>query len=312
MTELERYLAEEIAEDHVDGIITRREAMRRLGMLGVTATAASAMIAAEAQARTRGKNKGDHGHGHGHGHGDGKITAWAPVATTPITFAGPNNVTLRAAWAQPAGKVKGGVLVIHENRGLTDHIRNVAGRFAANGFAALALDLLSEEGGTDALPDDAARMAALSAANPTSFDADMRAAVGEIARRVPREPICAIGFCFGGGMIWRLLDTGDRRLAAAAPFYGPFPEAPGGDLRGIKADVLGVYAGLDDRVNATRERARAALEAARVDYEILTFSEAQHAFFNDTNGPPRFNPPAAEQAWLRVNDWFAGSGNRHR
>ena len=93
MTELERYLAEEIAEDHVDGIITRREAMRRLALLGVGATTAAGMIAAEADARTRGKNRGgdkhDHGHGHGHGHPDRSVTAWAPVATQAITFPGP-------------------------------------------------------------------------------------------------------------------------------------------------------------------------------------------------------------------------------
>jgi carboxymethylenebutenolidase len=105
----------------------------------------------------------------------------------------------------------------------------------------------------------------------------------------------------GGGKIWRLVAARERRLSAAAPFYGPFPA--GGDLRGIRASVLGVYAGRDDRVNATREAARAALEAARVDHEIVTFSEAQHAFFNDTN-PERFNPPAAEEAWRRVNHWF--------
>lgn len=314
MTELERYLAEEIAEDHVDGIITRREAMRRLALLGVGATAAAGMIAAEAEARTRGKNsggdKGGHGHGHGHGHPDRAVTAWAPVATTPITFAGPRG-NLLGAWAQPATpKVKGGVLVIHENRGLTPHIANVAGRFAANGFAALALDLLSQEGGTGSFPDEAAIMAKLSeisASNPARFDEDMKAALTEISRRVGRHaPLSAIGFCFGGGMIWRLLVAKERRLSAAAPFYGPFPT--GGDVRGIKADVLGVFAGIDDRVNATREAARAALEAARVDYEILTFTEAQHAFFNDTN-PARFNAPAAEQAWLRVNDWFAHDKN---
>ena len=119
------------------------------------------MIAAEARPRPRQEHGG--GHGHGHGHGDGKVTAWAPVATTPITFAGPGGVTLMGAWAPSAQpKVKGGVLVVHENRGLTDHIRNVAGRFAANGFSALALDLLSEEGGTAAVGDDAAMMAKLS------------------------------------------------------------------------------------------------------------------------------------------------------
>src|SRR3954447_13912640 len=105
MTELERYLAEEIAEDHVDGIITRREAMRRLAMLGVGAATATAMITAEAQARDRGKNKGGD---HGHDHGDGSVTAWAPVATTPITFPGPT-ATLMGAWAQSAQpRVKGG------------------------------------------------------------------------------------------------------------------------------------------------------------------------------------------------------------
>jgi carboxymethylenebutenolidase len=302
MTELERYLAEEIAEDHVDGIITRREAMRRLALLGVSATAASAMITAEAQARDHGKNKG---HDHHHDHGDGRESAWAPVPTQPITFPGPNG-TLMGAWAPAATRAQGSVLVIHENRGLTDHIRNVAGRFAANGFSALALDLLSEEGGTAGIADDAKVMgilADISANNPQRFDNDMKAAVTELAKRVPREPINAIGFCFGGGMIWRLLAAKERRLSAASPFYGPFPSD--GDLRGTRAAVLAVYAGMDDRVLATRDAARAALQAARVDYEFVTFSEAQHAFFNDTNGAPRFNPMAAEEAWRRVNAWFA-------
>jgi carboxymethylenebutenolidase len=310
MTELERYLAEEIAEDHVDGIINRREALRRLALLGVGATTAAGMIAAEAEARTRGKNSGGDKHGHGHGHPDRAVTAWAPAATQAITFAGPRG-TLMGAWAPAATqKVKGGVLVIHENRGLTPHIANVAGRFATNGFSALALDLLSEEGGTGAFPDEATLMAKLSqisATNPERFDEDMKAALTEIAKRVGRHvPLSAIGFCFGGGMIWRLLVAKEQRLSAAAPFYGPFPTD--GDVRGIKADVLGVFAGVDDRVNATREAARAALEAARVDYEILTFTEAQHAFFNDTN-PARFNAPAAAQAWLRVNDWFGHDKN---
>jgi carboxymethylenebutenolidase len=101
-------------------------------------------------------------------------------------------------------------------------------------------------------------------------------------------------------MVWRLLATGERRLAAAAPFYRPFPE--GGDLRGSKAAVLGVYGGLDTRVNATRDAAQAALEAARLKHEILTFTAADHAFFNDTG--TRFNAPAAEEAYRRVFDWF--------
>jgi carboxymethylenebutenolidase len=305
MTELQQYLAEEVAEDHVDGIITRREALRRLGLLGVGATAASGMLAAEAAARTG----GGRGHGDGgpkHGHADGTTTDWAPAATTDITFPGPNG-TLLGKWAAPA-KPRGGVLVIHENRGLTPHIAEVAGRFAGTGFAALALDLLSEEGGTGSFPDEAAVSAALAQIQPTRFDDDMKAALSEISRRVGRRtPLSAIGFCFGGGMIWRLLAAKEPRLSAAAPFYGPLPE--GADFKGNRAAVLAVYGGLDTRVNATRDAAKAALEAARLDHEILTFLEADHAFFNNTGA--RFNPPAGAEAWRRVVEWFADADDHH-
>jgi carboxymethylenebutenolidase len=305
MTELQRYLAEEVAEDHVDGIITRREAVRRLGLLGVTGSAAIAMLGAAASEAAAGPGKGGGARGSGRRGARGKVVEWTPATTEAITFAGPRG-TLMAAWAPAAGTAKGAVLVIHENRGLNDHIRSVAGRFAASGFSALALDLLSEEGGTAAFPGEAEVAAALSAAAPERFDADMQAAVTELRRRAPRKRTSAIGFCFGGGMVWRLLAAGEKRLDAAAPFYGPFPG--GGDLSGTRADVLGVYAGLDARVNATRDAAVAALAAARLDHQVVTFAQADHAFFNDTG--PRFNAPAAEEAWHRVLDLF-GHGHGH-
>ena len=290
MTELQKYLAEEVAEDLADGIITRREAMRRLGLMGVTGAAASGLLATFAsQPAPASQPRRDR---------KGAETDWAAVPTTGIEFAGPRGKLL-AAWAA-ADKPRGGVLVIHENRGLTPHIATVAGRFAASGYSALALDLLSEEGGTGAFPGEAEVAAALSAINPTRFDADMKAAVSELDRRVRSRTLCAIGFCFGGGMIWRLLAAGEKRLDAAAPFYGPFPT--GGDLRRSRAAVLGVYGGLDARVNATLPAAKAALEAARLKHELLTFTEADHAFFNDTGA--RFNPHAAAEAWRRVLNWF--------
>jgi carboxymethylenebutenolidase len=186
----------------------------------------------------------------------------------------------------------------------------VAGRLAASGYSALALDLLSEEGGTAAFPGEAEVAAKLAQIDPERFDADMKAAVTELQRRVGRKAtLGAIGFCFGGGMIWRLLAAREPRLDAAAPFYGPFPT--GASLKGNKADVLGVYGGLDTRVNATMPAAKAALDAARLDYELLTFTEADHAFFNDTGA--RLNVPAAEEAWRRVIGWFdhAGKGRSH-
>jgi carboxymethylenebutenolidase len=299
MTELQRYLAEEVAEDHADGIITRREAMRRLGLLGVGATAASAMLGASTAVAT-GAGTGERWRPHG-----SASTDWAPVPTEAITFPGPT-ATLLGAWA-PAAKPRGAVLVIHENRGLNDHIRTVAGRFAASGFASLAIDLLSEEGGTSAFPGEAEVAAALAQIPPERFDADMQAGITELERRLPRTKLAAIGFCFGGGMVWRLLAAGERRLDAAAPFYGPFPE--GGDLRNTRAAVLGVYAGLDDRVNATRDAAKAAVEEARLRHEFVTFTDADHAFFNDTGA--RFNAAAAAEAYRRVLGWFGESRGDH-
>ena len=286
MTELQTYLAEEVAEDLADGIITRREAMRRLGLLGLTTSAASALLTtfaapvAPARARSRG--------------GGGTETLWSPVAPQSITFAGPRG-TLMGAWA-PADEPRGGVLVVHENRGLTEHIRTVAARLAAGGWSALALDLLSEEGGTGSFPGEAEVMAALSNAAPERFVADMKA---------------AIGFCFGGGMVWRLLASGEPRLGAAAPFYGPFPHD--GRLDGSRAAVLGVYGELDDRVNASRPAAKAALEAAGLEHELVTFGGADHAFFNDTGA--RFEPHASAEAWRRTLNWFdaaADRGGHHR
>jgi carboxymethylenebutenolidase len=295
MTELQRYLAEEVAEDHADGIITRREAMRRLGLLGVTGGAATAMLAApSAAAKAAGAGKrGRQGSPRG-----ARDVEWSPVATEAITFPGPRG-TLMAAWA-PAERPRGGVLVIHENRGLNDHIRSVAGRFAASGYSALAIDLLSEEGGTGAFPGEAEVAAKLAEIPPARFAEDMKAGVTELGGRVRRKEVAATGFCFGGGMVWLLLTSGERRLAAAAPFYGPFPE--GGAISRSNAAVLGIYAGLDDRVNATREAARAAVEAARLEYQFVTFTEAGHAFFNDTGA--RFNPAAMAEAYRRVLDWF--------
>jgi carboxymethylenebutenolidase len=298
MTEIQRYLAEEVAEDLADGIISRREAVRRLGLLGVTGAAASGLLATFATgtaAATPGSAE----------HRGASETSWAPVARESITFAGPNG-TLMAAWAA-AARPRGGVLVIHENRGLNEHIRTVAGRFAASGYSALALDLLSEEGGTGAFPGEAEVAAALAQIPPQRFDADMKAAVTELGKRLRGKKLAAIGFCFGGAMVWRLLAAGEPRLAAAAPFYGPFPE--GGSLRGSRAAVLGVYGGLDTRVLASKPAAKAALEAARLKHELITFTEADHAFFNDTGA--RFNPHAAIEVWRRTLNWFDDAGDHH-
>jgi carboxymethylenebutenolidase len=299
MTELQRYLAEEVAEDHADGIITRREALRRLGLLGLGMSAAASLLATfAAEAATAVRRPA--------ARAAAPTAVQAAVATEAITFVGPKGRTLMGAWAA-AEEPRGGVLVIHENRGLNDHIRSVAGRLAADGYSSLAIDLLSEEGGTDSFSDPAQATAALSQVPPERFDADMSAGVTELKRRLRGMRLAATGFCFGGGMVWRLLASREPRLAAAVPFYGPFPE--NGDLSGSKAAVLAIYAGLDTRVNATQPAAEAALQAAGLEYEIVTFPDANHAFFNDTGA--RYDPEAAALAYARVLDWFGRFVDKH-
>jgi carboxymethylenebutenolidase len=286
------YLAEEVALDHADGLLSRREALRRLGLLGLGTGAAAALLgdAAGSVARAAGIGRAAAGD-------DAGISTLAPVHD--VTFRGPEGRRLLGAFAA-ARRPRGSVLVIHENRGLTDHIRSVAGRLAGDGYSALAVDLLSEEGGTRAIGDEARVMAVLAATPPQRFVADMRAGLTELGRRVPGRRSAAVGFCFGGGQVWNLVNSGDRRLVAAVPFYGPSPQNP--NFARSRAAVLAIYGGLDARVNATRERAIAALRRARLAHRVRTFPGADHAFFNSTG--PRYNPVAARQAYRELLRWF--------
>lgn len=300
MTPLQRYIAEEIATDHVDGLLSRREALRRLALLGVGTAAASALITACATDKTTTEPASS-------APSSPAPTSAVPapgmasaVATTPITWPGPNG-QLQGSWAQAANP-RGAVLVIHENKGLNDWVGTVAGRLAGIGYSALAIDLLSEEGGTGTFTDPAAATAALGNIAPDRFIADLRSGLDEVARRSPGQKLAAVGFCFGGGLVWRLLASGEPRLAAAVPFYGPLPDNP--DFSGSKnAAVLGLYGALDQRVTSSEPAAKAALDQAGLVNELVVEPDADHAFFNDSG--PRYNAVAAADAWTRLQDWFA-------
>jgi carboxymethylenebutenolidase len=310
---LHEYLATEVGEDWADGIISRREALRRLALLSLSATAAVTLLEACAPAAgsaspglttiptgsvappataTAGDSSAPSGE-----------PATSPAATSngpngdAITFPGPT-VEVQGFFA-PAATPQGAMLVVHENRGLNDHIRSVASRLAADGYSALAVDLLSEEGGSGSLAQGDVQ-AALANASTERLVGDMKAGLAELERRAPGAKLGAIGFCFGGGMVWALLDAGDERLSAAIPFYGPAPAAP--DFSGNSAAVLGVYAELDGRVNASRETAEAALTAAGLEHELKTYPGVDHAFFNDTG--QRYNAEQAAAAYADVLDWL--------
>jgi carboxymethylenebutenolidase len=298
VTPLQRYIAEEIATDHVDGFLSRREALRRLALIGVGAAAATALIAA------CGQNKEPTADAPVTSTGGATESAPPPgsentLATEPITWAGPQG-ELQGAWA-PAQSPKGAVLVIHENKGLNDWVRSVAGRFAGIGYSGLAIDLLSAQGGTATFTDPAQATAALSKIPPAEFVANLKSGVGELQRRAPGVKVAAVGFCMGGGLAWQLLASGEPQLAAAVPFYGPLPD--GADFGGSKdVAVLGFYGAKDARVTATKDAAQQALDKAGLVNELVVEPDADHAFFNDTGD--RYAPTAAADAWRRVQDWF--------
>jgi carboxymethylenebutenolidase len=293
------YLIDEISRDCAAGALTRREALRRLGMLGVSGTAAGALLAAVADESRAAAQYGPEPPDTTTPTASGPPDGAEPVAGTDIVFPGPEG-ELFGVFA-PADEPGGAVLVIHENRGLTDHIRTIPGRLAAEGFSALAVDLLSREGGTANLGADDDPTALLGNAPTERLVADLRAGLDELARREPDAGLGVVGFCFGGAMTWQLLDAGDERIAAAAPFYGPAPDDP--DFSGSpNAAVLAVYAGNDDFVNPTVERAVAALEDAGLTHDVLTFEGVGHAFFNDTGR--NYDADAAAAAYTALLDWF--------
>jgi carboxymethylenebutenolidase len=291
---LRQYLIDEVALDCAEGLVSRREALRRLGLLGVSAGGAAALLAACGDSDDAGPTSST------------TVPASSPASGAAggeeIRFPGPNGELIGVL--APASSPRGAVLVIHENRGLTDHIRSIPGRLAADGYTALAIDLLSEEGGSASLPSEGDATAALGSAPPERLIADLRAGLDELERQAPDTELAAIGFCFGGGMTWQLLAAGEPRLSAAVPFYGPFPE--GATLDGSpNAAVLGIYAESDGRVNATMPAAEAALTAAGLTYELSVFDGVGHAFFNDTG--QRYDADAAAQAYQEMLDWFAAN-----
>jgi carboxymethylenebutenolidase len=192
------------------------------------------------------------------------------------------------------------VLVIHENRGLNAHIRDIARRLAVAGHHAVAPDLLSPSGGTPA-DEDSARaaigkldLAAASLAGVTMLDL-----LGK--RRGGNGKVGAVGFCWGGGYVnWLAMNAGSR-LDAGVVFYGPAPDPS--EAPRVAAPLMIHLAGLDDRIAATEWPWITALRAAGKRVTYFHYPGVNHAFNNDTSAE-RYNKPAADLAWQRTLRFF--------
>jgi carboxymethylenebutenolidase len=186
------------------------------------------------------------------------------------------------------------VLVVHENRGLSPHIEDIARRLALDNFIAVAPDALSPFGGYPGDEDKARDLfgkldQAKTAEDFVSAAAHARGIAGSNGR------LGAVGFCYGGDIV-NLLATRVPELGAGVPFYGAAP--PADKVAAIKAALLLVYAGNDERVNGTFPGYETALKAANVKFEAVKYPGTQHGFNNDTT--PRYDEAAAKQAWTRT------------
>jgi carboxymethylenebutenolidase len=191
------------------------------------------------------------------------------------------------------------VIVIHENRGLNAHIKDIARRVALEGFVALAPDFLSDQGGTPADEDAARNMfTGLSAADVTANGIASIAYLKTLPNSTGK--VGAIGFCWGGGAVNNLA-VASADLLAAVPYYGAQPKAE--DVAKIKGKVMAHYGGLDDRIDAGIPAFEAALKANHIDYQIFVYEGANHAFNNDTSAA-RYDKAAADLAWSRTVEFL--------
>jgi carboxymethylenebutenolidase len=216
-----------------------------------------------------------------------------------ITYPG-DDCTMKGYLARPKGKGKfGSVVVIHENRGLNPHIRDIARRVAKAGFIALAPDALSPFGGTPSNTDEARGMFSKidASKNLNNF---LKALDYLKSRKESNGKTACVGFCWGGRMT-NLIAVNSSSLNAAVAYYGGQPDAA--DVPKIKARLMLHYAGMDERVNAGIPAYEAALKASGKDYQLFIYDGVQHAFNNDTGGE-RYNADAAKLAWGRTLELF--------
>src|SRR6476646_72658 len=228
---------------------------------------------------------------------------------------------LTAYRADPTGEPRGAVVVIQEIWGLADHIKDVTDRFAAEGYLAVAPDLLGHVGLTPEVGADLQQLMSADEATRTAAQPRMREAMGGArspefaAWAVPalrsvvdlllEQPgvdgsVGVVGFCFGGSYSYALA-LAEPRLRAAVAFYGGFPET--GDPATISCRVLAFYGGEDHGITDGVPELESRMEQAGVDFTARVYHGVGHAFFNDTS-PSKYNAEVAADAWDRTLAFF--------
>jgi carboxymethylenebutenolidase len=319
----QRYFVEEFADDYKEQRLSRREMLRKvLYVTGSVPLTASVLLALGCGDSSNDKAPA----------GVSTAPTTAPAATQPVAAATalpgtPPAATGAGVTVQPtdpaigvrdvsfkgkAGdvfaylakpKAAGGyaaVIVIHENRGLVEHIKDVARRYAKENFVALAVDLVSRAGGTQA--NEAQNTGALGRANPDDLVQDLLSGVDYLKQQpfVKAGALGVTGFCFGGGFTWELA-VASPEIKAAVPYYGTTQRIID-KLGQTNAAILAMYGSLDRSITPQAAATEEKLKAANKTYQIKIYDGANHAFFNDTGGA--YNADAARDAWQLTLGWF--------
>ncbi|MCL2516896.1 MAG: dienelactone hydrolase family protein [Microbacteriaceae bacterium] len=227
--------------------------------------------------------------------------------------------------SRPAGDaaVKGGLVVIHEIWGLVDHIKDVADRFAAEGYVVVAPDILSHGGITPEVGDELQRLREsadeeertrlqplmrekMAPVHEPAYASWAVSALKQVVDWLAVQPgvdghLAVTGFCFGGTYSFALA-AADDRIRAAAPFYGAPPQET--DFQGFACPVRALYGEQDARLIDGLPEVEKRMSDAGVDFEATVYPDAGHAFFNDTNSHA-YVPEVAGAAWQKVTGFFA-------
>ncbi len=281
---------------YVDGAFNRRELIQRVA--GYTGSMAAAIAAVGAFSEVRADDTPAC-------EVDARVPADAPdLNVSDVQFAGEAGAVFgHLAYPRTADpQVLPGVIVIHENRGLVDHIKDVTRRVARAGFVGLGVDLLSRQGGTQQFTDAAAQASAYGRTTPEGRRADLIAGLTYLKTLpfVQSNRIGTVGFCAGGGNVWDLA-VNVEELAAAVAFYGtPLPTAE--QLATIKSPMLGHYAELDRALTLRTAPVMTAMITLQKTFGFHIHQGVGHAFHNDTG--PAYDAAASCDAWTQTIAWF--------
>ena len=272
-----------------DSVISRREFIQRSAILTGGFTAAATLTESLGSAAARAAQVDAHD---------------LALASSEVQFASTDGARVSGYLTRPKDDASHpAIVVIHENRGLNDHIRDVARRLAKAGYVALAPDLLSRQGGTASFPSSDAAIEGIRKLDEETITKDLNGAIDYLKKQefVRANKIGVVGFCWGGGNAL-LIATRNKDLAAAVVYYGRNPKNLE-DVRNINAAVLGHYGEKDERITSQVPELDEAMKKYGKSFEHKVYAGAPHAFNNDAN-PQRYNAEAAKEAWSRTLEFF--------